>query len=155
MPLDFTLLRLMFNVLKQPSSVSSPYKRSSLFLTRERCSYFENENSRPLFVAYCEIGISDHNRNLTSFNSFPISSGISIKLVLSNFNHRIPVIRRTDSGNLPSCEKPNTYCICVIHANIRQVTRIYSYLSCIHIRVRATTGETQQSAAVESSFKLV
>lgn len=134
MPLDLILFRLMFNVLRQPSSVSSPYKRSSLFLTNERCSCFKNEktplSSCTLYVkAYrTELGsrtkyasfrwelvralrdkIRNRNNNqtrkdFTSFNSLPISSGISVRLVLSNLSHCIPVMRRTDSGNLPPCK---------------------------------------------------
>lgn len=42
-PLDLTLLRLTFNVRRQPSSVNSPYKRSTLLLTNERCSCWKKK----------------------------------------------------------------------------------------------------------------
>jgi hypothetical protein len=38
----------------------------------------------------------------TNFSSFPSSSGICVKFVLSSFSHWTPVINRTASGNFPS-----------------------------------------------------
>lgn len=43
------------------------------------------------------------NDKFSSFMSLPISSGISVICVLSNFSHCTPLISRTAFGNLPSC----------------------------------------------------
>lgn len=45
------------------------------------------------------------NDKFSSFMSFPISSGISVICVLSNFSHCTPLINRTAFGNLPSCKE--------------------------------------------------
>lgn len=70
-PEFLTLLCRKFKVRKQANSVNSPNSRSSLFFVNDRCS---------------------------NFIKLPISFGISVKFVLSSFNHWTPVISRTAEG---------------------------------------------------------
>lgn len=99
MPELFIWLFLRLSERKHPSSVSSPNNFSNSLFLSDKCSC-----RRDIVISVTFIKISTQFKP-TSLSSFPISSGISVRFVLSSLSHCTPVINLMAVGNFPSCKE--------------------------------------------------